>query len=145
MQPQARILPVNVHCRKHQVIKNSNTTMGLFLYSFCWLGSTDIATGVSSEQQRKVMCLAEVWHTATFFCSKVNLVDVSMFHSQKTHSKRKHHKKINMRSALFWVIMHRIVWFLNDIFGLPISPKISVRIYHYTQCNPLVLRLTFFK
>jgi len=51
---------------------------------------------MSSEQQRKVMSLAEVWHTETFFCSKVNLVDVSMFHSQKTCSKRKYHKKINM-------------------------------------------------
>jgi len=55
------------------------------------------------------MSLAEVWHTETFFCSKVNLVDVSMFHSQKTCSKRKYHKKINMRSVLFWVIMQHIV------------------------------------
>jgi len=101
--------------------------MGLFFYRFCCLRSTDIATGVSSEQQRKVMSLAEVWHTATFFCSKVNPVDVSMICSQKTCRERErgggererekthhphhhhHHTKINMRSVLFWVIMQRIV------------------------------------
>jgi hypothetical protein len=99
---------------------------------------------VSSEQQKKATSLAEVWHTATFFCSKVNLVDGSMFRSHKTCSKSKHYTKINMLSVLFWVIMQCIVWFLNDISGLPISPKMSVRIYHYTQCKSISFRTEFF-
>lgn len=87
---------------------------------------------MSSGQLRKVRSLAEVWHTATFFCSKVNLVDVTMFHSQKTCSKRKHHKKINMRSALFWIIMQHIVWFVNDILGLPMSQNVGKDVPLYT-------------